>query len=48
MMSENELNSYKSEFIEKYGDPQQLTVSTSGFVKNAERTDDRKAYKDVS
>ena len=48
MISENELNSYKSEFIEKYENLQQLTVSTSGLVKNAERTDDRKAYKDVS
>ena len=48
MISENELNSYKSEFIEKYENLQQLTVSTSGLVKNAERTDDRKAYKYVS
>ncbi len=47
-MTTAELISYRTSFVQQFGEPNIRTVTKGGDVKNAERTGDRDAYGGVS
>ena len=47
-MTVAELSSYRTNFVQQFGEPDIVTVTQSGNVKNAEKTGDRDAHGGVS